>query len=160
MMQYKIFRIPCAADSEEEENLNKFLRTIQPLTVHRDFVENGSRSFTLFTVEYLFHTQQQEKGMQKKGKVDYREVLCTEDFNVFSRLREWRKETAAKEAVAVYTLFTNEQLSQIAVHKPESKTALQSIPGIGEAKINKYGQSVLDCLATISGQQTDMSVVE
>jgi hypothetical protein len=38
--------------------------------------------------------------------VDYKEVLKPEEFEVFSRLREWRKGVAEKEGVPVYTVLT------------------------------------------------------
>ena len=47
----------------------------------------------------------------KPPEVDYREVLKPEEFEMFSRLREWRKALAEKEGVPVYTLLTNEQLA-------------------------------------------------
>jgi len=34
-----------------------------------------------------------------RPKVDYKEVLKPEEFEVFSRLREWRKGVAEKEGV-------------------------------------------------------------
>ena len=46
--QFKIFRVPAAVDSEEEAELNKFLRSVRSLTIHRDFVEAGAASFTVF----------------------------------------------------------------------------------------------------------------
>lgn len=57
-------------------------------------------------------------------------MLCADDFTLFAKLREWRKDTALKEAIAVYTIFTNEQLAQIAGKRPKSKAALQEIQGI------------------------------
>jgi hypothetical protein len=41
--------------------------------------------------------------------VDYREVLKPEEFEVFSRLREWRKAVAEKEGIPVYAVLTNGQ---------------------------------------------------
>jgi len=152
-MQYKHFRIPCAAGSDEETALNTFLRSIQVLTVHRDFVADGANSFVLYSVEYLFPCGNQGKSSQKKGKIDYREVLSGKDFSLFARLREWRKNRAVKDGVAVYTIFTNEQLAQIAQKGPDSKAALQKIAGIGEAKINAHGRQVLELVASISENQ-------
>ena len=43
---------------------------------------------------------------RSERRVDYREVLSAEQFEVFSKLREVRKEVAEREAVAVYAIFT------------------------------------------------------
>jgi hypothetical protein len=47
-----------------------------------------------------------------RPKIDYKDVLKPEEFEVFSRLRDWRKSVAEKEAVPGYTVLTNEQLAQ------------------------------------------------
>ncbi|HID69423.1 MAG TPA: hypothetical protein EYP35_02930 [Desulfobacterales bacterium] len=151
--QIKTFRIPCYAASLEETELNSFLRSVQILTVHRDFVADGSNSFQVFTVEYFDKGTVEGNRNRKKAKVDYREILPDEDFALFARLRQWRKETAASEGTAVYTIFTNEQLAQIAGKRPENKAGLQEIAGIGTAKIDKYADTVLALLAEINQQQ-------
>ena len=153
-VQFKIFRVPSNSNSEEETAFNTFLRSVTHLTIHRDFVVMDSHSYTVFTVEYYENGQPLGKSKSKKAKIDYREVLSPEDFTLFAKLREWRKGTAAREAIAVYTIFTNEELAQIAGQRPKSKSALQKIPGIGEAKVNKSAQEVLAIVAAITGQQT------
>lgn len=149
-MQFKIFRVPACSGSAEEQELNSFLSTVRVLTVQRDFVSSGELSFVLFTVEYFINSSK-DSGRTKKSKVDYREVLSPEVFSVFSILRKWRKEQAASEATAVYTIFTNEQLAQIAKKRPGSKAALQEIPGVGSGKTSKYGDMLLSILAEIDG---------
>ena len=81
-----------------------------------------------------------------RGKVDYREVLSPEDFAVFARLRQVRKEIAQAEAVPVYTVFTNEQLAQMVQARATTKAALEKIAGVGDARIEKYGARVLEFL--------------
>ena len=62
---------------------------------------------------------------------------------MFAKLRELRKEIAQAEAVPVYTIFTNEQLAQMVQSKVTTKTALEGIAGIGDARIEKYGTRIL-----------------
>jgi superfamily II DNA helicase RecQ len=49
----------------------------------------------------------------KKGRIDYREILPSEDFLVFVKLRDLRKQMAQAEAAPVYTIFTNDQLAEM-----------------------------------------------
>ena len=49
------------------------------------------------------------------------------------------------EAVPVYALFTNEQLAQIVQRRCRSRNDLAGIEGIGENKIEKYGDSKHPC---------------
>jgi hypothetical protein len=44
-------------------------------------------------------------GSGKKTETDYKEVLPQDDFALCVRLREWKKQTAAAEAVPVYTII-------------------------------------------------------
>jgi superfamily II DNA helicase RecQ len=88
-------------------------------------------------------------SLSGRPKVDYKEVLKPDEFEVFSRLREWRKGVAEKEGVPVYTVLTNEQLAQIIQKKVSSKAALKEIEGVGDARVEKYGEAVLETLAAL-----------
>jgi len=149
-MQLKFFEIPARADVVLEEDLNRFLRSHRVLKVHREFVADGDNSFWALAVEYLEGSvpSGSSAGTARGGKarVDYKDVLSQADFAVFAKLRDWRKERAASESVPVYTLFTNEQLSKIAIGRPGDMKALREVEGVGEAKSGKYGESLLVAL--------------
>ena len=86
------------------------------LSVERHWVEQGSASFWTFCVDYLEPSSSSAadgRQLSQRGKVDYKEVLKPEEFAVFARLREVRKEMAQTEGVPVYTIFNNEQLAQM-----------------------------------------------
>jgi len=79
--------------------------------------------------------------------VDYKEVLKPGEFEVFSRLRDWRRAVAEKEGVPVYTIFTNEQLAQMVQKKVNSKAALKEIEGVGDARVEKYGDALMQVMS-------------
>src|SRR5262249_19764687 len=81
-----------------------------------------------------------------RGKVDYKEVLSPEEFTVFAKLRELRKEIAHAEAVPVYTIFTNEQLAQMVKARAATKEDLAKIAGLGDARIDKCGPRMIEVL--------------
>jgi ATP-dependent DNA helicase RecQ len=66
---------------------------------------------------------------------------------VFERLRAWRAATAKEEGVPAYVVFHDATLRQIALDQPGTLAAVGAISGIGENKLRKYGQQVLDTLA-------------
>jgi ATP-dependent DNA helicase RecQ len=66
---------------------------------------------------------------------------------VFERLRAWRAATAKEEGVPAYVVFHDATLRQIALEQPGTLDAVGAISGIGENKLRKYGQQVLDTLA-------------
>ncbi|MDA3627190.1 DNA helicase RecQ [Saccharopolyspora oryzae] len=66
---------------------------------------------------------------------------------VFQKLRAWRLATAREEGKAPFIIFHDSTLRQIAAAQPSTLDELGGISGIGEQKLNKYGQAVLDALA-------------
>jgi hypothetical protein len=106
------------------------------LTVERRWVEQWADSFWSYCIDYLEssgapHFLTRESPV--RNKVDYRERLSPEDFAVFARLREIRKDIAQAEAVPVYTVFTNEQLARMVQARATTKAALERIAGVGDA---------------------------
>ncbi|HVB41271.1 MAG TPA: DNA helicase RecQ [Streptosporangiaceae bacterium] len=67
---------------------------------------------------------------------------------VFERLRAWRAAAAKEQGVPAYVIFHDATLRQIAVQAPATLAGLAGISGIGEAKLTKYGQQILDVLAS------------
>jgi ATP-dependent DNA helicase RecQ len=66
---------------------------------------------------------------------------------VFEQLRAWRAATAKEQGVPAYVIFHDATLRQIAAQAPQTLTELATISGVGEAKLAKYGQPILDTLA-------------
>ncbi|MEW6747388.1 MAG: HRDC domain-containing protein [Planctomycetota bacterium] len=73
----------------------------------------------------------------------YKQLLQDDDWPLFQTLRVWRGEVARRKGVPPYVVFTNAQLALIARSRPDSKTALGHIEGIGKAKIEEYGEDLL-----------------
>ncbi len=143
-MQLRLFIVPLKNVAAAEAEMNAFLRGHRVLAVKKEFVPDGENSFWTFCVEFMDSPGPMLSG--KPPKVDYRELLKPEEFEVFSRLREWRKALAEKEGVPVYPILTNEQLAQIVQKKVGSKTALKEIEGVGDARVEKYGEALMQLL--------------
>ncbi len=69
------------------------------------------------------------------------------DEELFARLREWRLRTAAEAKVPAYVVFTDATLVAIAETLPRDLPALARVPGVGRAKLERYGDAVLALLA-------------
>jgi ATP-dependent DNA helicase RecQ len=72
--------------------------------------------------------------------------LPEEAAGVFERLRAWRGATAKEQGVPAYVIFHDATLRQIATQSPSTLAELGAISGIGDNKLAKYGQQVLDTL--------------
>lgn len=66
---------------------------------------------------------------------------------VFERLRAWRAAAAKEQQVPAYVIFHDATLREIAAAPPSSLTELGGVSGVGENKLAKYGQQILDALA-------------
>ena len=65
------------------------------------------------------------------------------DEQLFDALREWRAERARALGQPAYCVFTDATLTAIAEQRPSSVAALVAVPGIGQTKLDKFGEEVL-----------------
>ncbi|MEV0457810.1 DNA helicase RecQ [Catellatospora methionotrophica] len=65
----------------------------------------------------------------------------------FEALRAWRAATAKEQSVPAYVIFHDATLREIAAQAPDSLGKLRGISGVGENKLAKYGEGVLETLA-------------
>ncbi|WP_328617585.1 DNA helicase RecQ [Amycolatopsis sp. NBC_00355] len=66
---------------------------------------------------------------------------------LFERLRAWRAGVAKEQGVPAYVIFHDATLRQIATQRPSSLADLGTVSGVGENKLAKYGEGVLETLA-------------
>ena len=67
----------------------------------------------------------------------------------FEALRTLRRELAEAAKVPPYVVFHDATLRAIATANPSTLEALRALPGIGAAKLERYGAAVL---ATLGGR--------
>jgi DNA helicase-2/ATP-dependent DNA helicase PcrA len=79
-----------------------------------------------------------------------RKVLAADAPPGFDALREWRLERAKADEVPAYVVFHNATLAEIAERKPRTLAELASVPGVGPAKLERYGEDVLAALARVA----------
>lgn len=148
-MPFAFFQVPTDASPEVAASLNAFLRSHRIVRVTRQWCEAGRESAWAFCVEYL------EGGAPGGGspfagtattKVDYKEILPPEQFEVFARLRTLRKTLSEREGQPVFAIFTNAQLAEIVQRGCQTLEDLKAIAGIGEARAARYGTEVLAVL--------------
>ena len=121
--------------NKESEELRLFYVAIT--RVKTKLVISYSGNITKFIPrEYLennFPAHLQNKSLNQYIKKD-----------LYSDLREWRRETAKLFHVPAFQILSDRVLLQIAKLKPKDFVELEAIPGIGPAKLNKFGDDILD----------------
>jgi DNA helicase-2/ATP-dependent DNA helicase PcrA len=69
------------------------------------------------------------------------------DDPLYETLKRWRLETAKAEERPAYVIFHNSTLAEIVRRTPRSREELAAVPGVGPAKLERYGDEVLAVLA-------------
>jgi ATP-dependent DNA helicase RecQ len=73
--------------------------------------------------------------------------LAPADQELFEKLRAWRAGEAREQGVPAYIVFGDATLRAIATERPTSLAQAGGITGIGEAKLQKYGEALLEVVA-------------
>jgi len=66
---------------------------------------------------------------------------------VFERLRAWRAVQSKEQGVPAYVIFHDATLREIATGTPSTLAELGTMSGVGENKLAKYGEAILEVLA-------------
>lgn len=70
-------------------------------------------------------------------------------------LREWRAQAAVAASLPAYCIFTDATLVALAEARPATPQDLLRVHGVGQAKVQRYGQAVLDILAASPARVSD-----
>jgi DNA helicase II / ATP-dependent DNA helicase PcrA len=70
------------------------------------------------------------------------------DDPTYVALKEWRLKRSKADEIPAYVVFHNSTLAEIAERRPTTIAELASVPGVGPAKLERYGRDVLDALAS------------
>ncbi|MGB9374853.1 MAG: HRDC domain-containing protein, partial [Jiangellales bacterium] len=69
--------------------------------------------------------------------------LAAADQSLFDALRAERARIAEEASVPAYVVFHDSTLREMATRRPADAVALRQVPGIGAAKMEKYGEQFL-----------------
>ena len=82
---------------------------------------------------------------KKKVVIAKREVdLSDMDNGLLDQLKKWRSKTSKSQSVPAFVIMHDKTLKQIATLKPDTKNDLLAVDGIGKAKLEKYGDDVME----------------
>jgi superfamily II DNA helicase RecQ len=68
------------------------------------------------------------------------------DDPVMKALKAWRLERSKKDEIPAFVVFHDKTLQEIARRHPTDIRTLATVPGIGPAKLERYGDEVLATL--------------
>ena len=74
--------------------------------------------------------------------------LSSSETALLARLKAWRLAEARTQAVPAFVILNDRTLAEIARRKPADSAALSQVSGIGTAKLARYGDAVLELVAS------------
>ncbi|MCV3238941.1 DNA helicase RecQ [Mesorhizobium sp. ZC-5] len=86
----------------------------------------------------------------RRHKVTHSAVQSTVadgDRDLFQALRQKRTEIARAQNLPPYVIFHDKTLIELAAARPASRAEMADVPGIGEAKLDRYGPAFLAVIA-------------
>ena len=91
---------------------------------------------------------QKEERLKKRAKNV--EIVRSE---LFEELRALRRAIASEEGVPPYVVFTDRTLSAICDMLPTDEQTFLEVPGVGAAKLERYGEAFIDAVNDWKGRQ-------
>jgi superfamily II DNA helicase RecQ len=73
---------------------------------------------------------------------------ATVDATLAAELRAWRTRRAREDAVPAYVVLHDATLDELAARRPRSEGELAAVKGLGPTKLERYGDELLELLAT------------
>jgi ATP-dependent DNA helicase RecQ len=153
------FGIGQDCDKTQWQNIYRQLVTQGMLMV--DITAHGGLKLTLKgmnalkTRETINLRKHQEAIKSTKKKSTSKTVLMSDaDEALFEELRKTRLEIAKKLEVAPFIVFHDTTLREMATLKPTNLKDLSKIKGLGERKLNDYGEAFLDVINIYGSAQS------
>ena len=91
-------------------------------------------------------TEKQKSRKEKSPRKAWIKLDNEKDQTLYENLRTARQQMAKKRRVPAYVIFHDKTLIELAKAKPQSFDEMLDISGIGEAKLKKFGQTLLDVI--------------
>ena len=103
-------------------------------------VYRGERGLKVLKAPETFDaTTRSGRPRSRRGAV----AVSVDGEPLFEALRAWRRAEAARQKVPPYVIFHDQTLADIARIRPSDRGALLDIDGIGQGKLERYGEAVL-----------------
>jgi superfamily II DNA helicase RecQ len=145
LTQYASFFISPFGEKTVCDELNAFLKSTRIVNVEKRLIDGDRGTGWVFLVEYGGEHKTQSNTSSQR--IDYREILTAQEYALFDKLRQIRKDLAEKQGIPVYAVFTNDHLANMVKTRPTTLKAIAALPGVGEARVKQYGEVFLKALA-------------
>lgn len=139
ILQYELDKVTTFALMKEFSS--KFIRDFIKSLIDLGYIElkPGTYSMLILNNRSIKVLKSEEKVLMKLQKSED-EIINKELYNA---LKSWRKIKATKENIRPYIIFSDSTLIEMANNKPRTEEEIMNIRGMGEKKLEKYGDELL-----------------
>ncbi len=106
------------------------LRQERPVALRRDARDPGAR-----------------RAARAQSAAETLEIAAGAERTLFEALKSWRLAAAQAQRIPAYAVFHDRTLADLAKARPADIAALRRIAGIGESKLMRYGEQLLEIVA-------------
>lgn len=148
-MQLKLFTTHVGHEDtpKDLQDINAFLQHVQVKKTAAEFVAGPPERWSVL----IFYEENTTPSIEKtkvsrevEGKKE--EDLTETQQQMLQALKLWRKEKADELELPEYRIFNRETLLELVTKKPEQRNVLDTIKGIGQAKMEQFGDDVVAIL--------------
>ena len=124
------------------EYSSKFIRDLIKALIDFGYVNLKEGTYSMLQLnEKSYSILKSRQRVMLKLSYENEEKVINSDL--FNKLRIWRRDTAIKEGVKPYIIFSDATLIELCNKLPKTEQELLQIRGMGEKKFNKYGEELL-----------------
>ena len=125
-----------------KEYSSKFIRDLIKALIDFGYVNLKEGTYSMLQLnEKSYSILKSKQRVMLKLSYENEEKVINSDL--FNKLRIWRRDTAIKEGVKPYIIFSDATLIELCNKLPKTEEELLEIRGMGEKKFNKYGEDLL-----------------
>ncbi len=111
-------------------------------------MHDSCRSLLRGETQFLARRDLAATRKTRRRRID--DAVAPEDQPLWDALRECRKALAEEHGVPPYMIFHDATLREMIAVKPRDRASLLAISGVGEAKLERYGDDMLATIASDS----------
>ena len=128
-----------------KEYSSKFIRDLIKALIDFGYVNLKQGTYSMLQLNEKSYSILKSK-QRVMLKLSYQNEEKVINSDLFNKLRIWRRDTAIKEGVKPYIIFSDATLIELCNKLPKNEQELLNIRGMGEKKFNKYGEELLEKL--------------
>ncbi|MFW0796259.1 DNA helicase RecQ [Gordonia sp. CPCC 205515] len=97
--------------------------------------------------QVMLRTDPVKSGGRSRAAKSSADTLPEADRGLFEHLRTWRTGEASRQGKPPYVVFSDATLRELAARRPSTAAEMRSVSGVGDTKLERYGEDVLAAIA-------------